>query len=489
MRVFCGVLLALCVVAAMPVRAASGEAAALGLHLRSCVQGHAKVPAACGTFGVYENRAARSGRIISLRLVVLKAKHPGRRAIALLAGGPGQSAVSLAPLIADGVFEKGLEVLRDRYDIVFVDSRGTGGSHPFDCDLAPAAHPYYYFRQLWPDELVAACRAKSAKRSNPNFYNNSNAVDDLNEVRGALGYPRLVLHGSSDGTFAALIFIRRYSDRVESAILNGVDPPHFQPLPGAPAGVQAAMDDLIAKCRNDAVCKEHFPQFAQHFNALVHRFDRGPIRVKVKNSETKRFDTVLLSKEVFVDRLRQGLYQSENAAYVPYLVERAYHMDYVPLGDMIDGMTQALAHALDAGAFLSYSCSEWMPFVSEDELKAAAAHSFAGDVRVRAQRRACAIWKVKAMPSNFNDPVRSSVPVLMISGSDDPATPPRYAEAALAYLPNAKEVLVRGAGHSAELPCTNRLIVQFVRAQSAKALDVSQCRAAFSPPHFATSGG
>jgi hypothetical protein len=53
--------------------------------------------------GVYEDRAARSGRIISLRLVILKAKHSAHHAIAVVAGGPGQSAVSLAPMIADGM--------------------------------------------------------------------------------------------------------------------------------------------------------------------------------------------------------------------------------------------------------------------------------------------------------------------------------------------------------------------------------------------------
>jgi hypothetical protein len=48
-------------------------------------------------------------------------------------------------------------------------------------------------------------------------------------------------------------------------------------------------------------------------------------------------------------------------------------------------------------------------------------------------------------------------------------------------------VLVRGAGHTTETPCTDRLIVQFVRAQSAKGLDVSRCDAAFKAPRFATS--
>ncbi|MDB5040674.1 MAG: alpha/beta hydrolase [Candidatus Eremiobacteraeota bacterium] len=487
MRAFRCILTALLVLAVVPSAAVRAESESLGLHLAPCSQGRSKVPAECGTFGVYEDRVARSGRIISLRLVILKAKHPTHHAIAFIPGGPGQSAVSLVPIIADGLFAKSLSALRDRYDILFVDSRGMGGSHAFDCNLVPAAHPGSYFRQLWPDALLSACRVNTAARSNPSLYNTNNAVDDFDDVRAALGYPKLVLGGGSYGTFFALVDIRRHPEHVESAILNGVVAPHFVPLPGSPDGAQTALNDLIAKCRRDAVCNAHFPAFAQHFDVLVQRFDHGPILVRVKNEATKRFETVPLSKEVFVDRLRNTLYDPQNAASIPYVVERAYHADYVPLGDLVNGMSLLMSKAVNYGAFLSYTCADEIPFVSEEALKAAANHSFAGDLRVRAQQHACSIWNVRPMPPNFNDPVRSDVPILIVTGSDDPTTPPHYASEALPYLRNAKQVLVRGAGHTTEIPCTERLIEQFVRAGSAKGLDVSRCDAAFKTPPFATS--
>ena len=138
-------------------------------------------------------------------------------------------------------------------------------------------------------------------------------------------------------------------------------------------------------------------------------------------------------------------------------------------------------------AWLSYTCADEIPFLDETVVKAAAAHSFAGDLRIEAQRHACSIWKVPAGSAKFNEPVRSNAPVLIISGSDDPATPPRYGQQAAVYLPNAKIVLVAGAGHGADTPCTDRLKVQFVRAQSAKELDTTKCSASFALPHFATS--
>src|SRR5262245_1268667 len=49
--------------------------------------------ARCGTYEVWENRAAKSGRKILLRVVVIPAKGPGRRPDPFIyfEGGPGQS--------------------------------------------------------------------------------------------------------------------------------------------------------------------------------------------------------------------------------------------------------------------------------------------------------------------------------------------------------------------------------------------------------------
>jgi pimeloyl-ACP methyl ester carboxylesterase len=458
----------------------------LGLHVAPCTQGHSKAPAECGTFGVYENRATRSGRIIQLRVVVLKARHPSNRAVALIAGGPGESAASIAPAIADGDDAAVAALMRD-YDVVFVDARGMGDSNPFACDFSPVGDPAVYFRQIYPDALVLACRQGSLPTHDLKLYDTNNAVDDLNDVRGALGYRKLVLDGGSYGTFTSFVFMRRHPDRVESAVLDSVAAPHFMPLPGSPAGAQTALGDLIAKCARSAQCNQHFPKFGNDMEDLLGRFDAGAIQVQVRNAKTNRTQTVALSKEVFVDSLRHVLYWPPQAAYVPYIVQEAYQGDYAPLATMVQSTTQGLADDVNVGSNLAYTCVEWIPFISEQAVRQQASHSFAGDLRIRAQQRACTIWNTPPVPASFNEPVRSDAPVLMISASDDPATPASYATQALRYLPNGKQVIIRGAGHSSESACTDRLIVQFVRARSAKGLDVNQCTSAFTPPAFATS--
>lgn len=465
---------------------APAENSGLGPHLAPCMVPQTKIAAECGTFGVYENREARSGRTIQLNLIVVPAVHPQHRAIAEIAGGPGQPVTPLAPYFLSGQAGKARPALHQTYDFIFMDDRGIMGSNAFSCNFTPPNDPAAYFRFLFPPKIVQDCRLKSAATHNLPFYNTNNAVDDLDGVRAGLGYQKIVVSGGSYGTLFALVYVRRHGDHVESALLDGVAPPGFQPIPGEPVGAQRALDDLFRKCRTNAFCESHFPQFKPRFYALMKRLSAGPLEVPAENLTMKKTQTVALSKEVFVDTLRHLLYDPEGASYVPYVIDRAYTGDYKPLAKIMQ-LTIADIFGGQEPVYLAYSCSDMLPFISPTALRYAAEHSFTGDLRIRAQRQACKIWDVPAMPPSFNTPVHSNVPALMILGSDDPGTPAQYGLAALKYLPNGRAILVKGGGHGADTSCTDALVLQFVLARSANGLDVNKCSASFKLPPFATS--
>jgi pimeloyl-ACP methyl ester carboxylesterase len=467
---------------------AAASASQLGLNLVKCTVGSKKVAARCGTFTVYEDRAAASGRTVAIPLIVIPAEHPMHRAIFWNPGGPGGAAVDVAHDIADGFVAKELMDLHQHYDIVLANNRGVGGPNAQQCDLSPPAHPEYYFMQLWPDALLKACRERLAANANLSLYTSSISADDLDDMRAALGYPKIVLDGDSYGTFFFLVYMRQHPEHVESAILRGVAPPALllTPLEDA-AGAELAMEELVAACQQDAQCEAHFPKFEEHFAAVAHRFDVGPVKVRIENKAAKRPEYVLLSKQVFAERLRQALYTAGPTAYVPFIIERAYGGDYIPLGRMIEAVTQRLAAGLDLGLNLSVTCAEDIPFIAEEAVHRTSAGSFEGDARVRAQQHACKIWNVHTVPASFNRPVRSSAAALMISGTNDPTTPPDYATRELRYLPNAKQILVKGASHGDDTACTDRLKVQFVLAGSVRHLNTASCTVSFRRPPFATS--
>jgi pimeloyl-ACP methyl ester carboxylesterase len=336
--------------------------------------------------------------------------------------------------------------------------------------------------------LLKACRDRLAANANLSLYNSIISADDLDDIRAALGYPKIVLDGDSYGTYFFFVYMRQFPQHVESAIFQGVAPPMLLKIPLEDAsGSQLAMDRLIAACAHDAACKSHFPHFKEHFAAVAHRFDAGPLKVRIENAATKQPQDVLLSKEVFADRLRQALYTAGPAAYVPYIIERAYAGDYLPLGQLIEAVTQGLASAVEMGLNLSVTCAEDIPFITDDAVRRTSAGSFEGDARVRAQQRACKIWNVQPVPASFNQPVRSDAPVLMISGTADPATPPDFATRELRYLPHGKQVLLQGASHGDETACTDNLLVQFVLGRGVLPPNTASCTASFHRPPFATS--
>jgi pimeloyl-ACP methyl ester carboxylesterase len=468
---------------ALPVDSAAPSAP---LKTSPCRIGQTSKAAICGTLTVFEDRAAGTGRTIDIHFIVIEAKHRTQRAIAFNPGGPGASATAMAADFADAT-SGAFATLRDHYDLLLVDNRGTGQSAPQDCNLAPAAHPELYFRQLWPDTLVQSCHDRLAARANLSLYSTSEASDDLNDVRAALGYPKLVLFGGSYGTQFYLDYARRHPDSVDSMVLEGVAPPHFDitPLPMA-RGAQTAIDHLEQACRHDPACSAHFPHFAEHFAAVVQRFDAGPVTIPVQNSVTHRLQRVQLTKEVFAEAIRHQMYFPSGAAYIPVTIERAYHGNYLPLGEMVSQISLLFSNLVQGnGLNLSVTCAEDVPFITEADVTRNGIGTFEGDARVRAQQRACKLWNVDPVPASFVDPVRSGAPILMISGSDDPATPPEYAREALPYLPNARMMLVAGASHDSDLPpCVDATIVAFVRAGSAAGLNLSRCAAAYRRPSF-----
>jgi pimeloyl-ACP methyl ester carboxylesterase len=460
-------------------------ATAAPLQTSPCRIGQSRAAAICGTLTVFEDRAAGAGRTIGIHFIVIEAKHRTHHAIVFNPGGPGASATAQAADFADAT-EGALATLRDSYDLLLVDNRGTGKSAPQDCNFSPADHPELYFRQLWPDAIVQACHDLLAAQANLSLYSTSAASDDLDDVRAALGYPRLVLLGGSYGTRFYLDYARRHPDSVESVVLEGVAPPHFYiiPLPD-PRGAQTAIDNLEETCRNDLTCSAHFPHFAEHFAAIVQRFDSGPIMLTVQNPVTRRLQSVELTKEVFVETIRHAMYSPAGAAYIPVTIEQAYRSDYTPLGEMVGQTALFFSNVVAGGINLSVTCVEDIPFVTEAAVARDSAGTFEGDARVRAQQRACKLWNVAPAPAAFVDPVRSNAPILMISGSDDPATPPEYAREALPYLPHGRMMLVPGASHDSELPpCVDAAIVTFVRARSAEGLNLSRCAAVYRRPAF-----
>jgi pimeloyl-ACP methyl ester carboxylesterase len=477
-------LVATALVAALTASCRESPGRVFPAWLRPCPLAEVPGPALCGRLEVFENRTGGgAGRKISLRVVVLPARgpRPAPDPVFYLAGGPGGAATEEASWL----IESFPAVLAER-GVVLVDQRGTGGSNPLDCDFGTAAAEAG--NGLFPVEAVRACRSALGGRADLARYTTPIAMEDLDQVRRALGYRRINLLGSSYGTYAAQVYLRAHPDRVRSVVLIAPVPLSLSQLHVA-RDAQRALDRLFADCAADPACGAAFPELRRDFADVLARLAQGPVRVSIPDPETDRPIAVVITGEVFRIIFPYRLYSAEAASKVPRSIHRAAHGDFREMARAVLVLRRLMVGGRSRGMYLSVSCSEEPPeSLNLQALQDETRGTFMGDLRVRNYMEVCALWPRGEIPHGFHEPVRSRVPALLLAGELDPAIPPFRSEEIVRRMPNSRLVVVPGSSHSPINACTARLIRDFLAAGSASELDVS-CVAATRRPPFVISAG
>jgi pimeloyl-ACP methyl ester carboxylesterase len=464
-------------------------ASARKLELKPCT-GIASLPpgSRCGTYEVWENRAVKSGRKIPLRVAVIPALGPDKLSDALtfFGGGPGESNVESAPEVLELFGD-----LRQRRDILLVDFRGTGGSGGLFCpEMQGGAGAQGLLDSYYPPDKVKACAEQLAKAADLNQYNNDNSVDDIEEVRAALGYSKLNIYGGSGGSRTALVYLRRHPESVRTATVGGVAPPDERGPIGMARHAQQALDGLIAECESDAACHGAFPKFRDEVAAVLRQTEKEPVTVALIDGETGRPMEVRLTRSGVAQTLRYVLYRPLAVTVLPLMIHLAAQGDWKLLGETAAHFASGRDFgSLADGYYLSLTCAEDVPYIREDEIAPAVQGTFLGDFRIRKQQEACAAWPVKPVDRKFLDPVVSDVPVLLISGERDPVTPLVSAERAARTLKNSLSVVVPDGSHGyfgleGGLECFDNLVNRFIEAGTVQGLDTS-CLARTKRPEFA----
>lgn len=446
--------------------------------LSACEDGPAG--AWCGTYEVWEDREAESGRRIGLNVVVMPAasSSPAADALVWLDGGPGAGATESGPGIA-GAFQ----AARADRDVLLVDQRGTGRSHPLDCATPANDAPLQeHFEDFLPLDDVRECLA--AQDADVTKYTTPIAMDDLNEVREALGYEQVTLFGGSYGTRAGLIYMRRHPETVRAAALKGVAPTNMRnPLPFA-----RALDDGVAgvfeACAAEPECAESFPDLERDWARVAERFERGPVTATVTHEG--RTEEVELSKGVFADGVRHILYQVGQSRTLPRIITDAAAGDFDAFAQRELQQSIGFGDALSMGMFLTVTCSEDLQFLTEDEIRRETEGTFMGDYRIRRQLAACEIWGRGDIDESYSAPVTADVPTLLLSGEFDTATPVAGADWVAEYLPDALHIVVPNESHGFANPgCEFGLLNEFVLVGGHEGLNAA-CVRETKRPSFET---
>lgn len=382
-------------------------------------------------------------------------------AIIPLAGGPGQAAL---PVSAD--FATLLGSALDTHDLLVFDQRGTGTSNRLSCSAFQDSGPMAAIIARCADELGPA-RA---------YYRTADSVEDIEALRVAAGYERLVLLGVSYGTKVALDYAAKYPTHVEALVLDSVVPPEGSDVFNR--STFAAIRPVLTELCSRGACRGITTDVRTDLSRLVAALRRTPIRGLVDRGGGVRLP-VILGTDGLLTVLLAGDLNPSLRAELPAAMRSALHHDSKPLLRLAVravGLTGfpttaigpsvvhgALEDTADSDAlFVATRCEEsvfpWTRTASAGERKAsalAAARLLSASFRpfgylVALDSEAipiCLGWP-ETSPAPVDQVPLPPVPTLIFGGGADLRTPLSDDRAVAARIPGAQVVSVPFTGHS-----------------------------------------
>ena len=441
------------------------------------------IKARCGVFERHLDPDDAGSTLLKLNVAIVPALslEPEPDPLVPIAGGPGGASVSFYAGYAHA-FEK----VRRHRDILLLDQRGTGESELMNCEFDDDVIE----GQLSRAEIIAHTETcLDMLPHDPRFFTTSVAVRDLEALRVALGYPALNLYGVSYGSRVAQHYARQYPDTTRSIILDGVVPPQLPLGPDIALEAQKALQAIFDRCVESADCNAAFPGISDTFAELEATLSSEPVSVELAHPISGERQTIDFNDEQFAAAIRLMSYSPATVALMPLLIHEAANDNFVPLAATYLTVAESLSGQIANGMHNAVVCTEDVPFYADidmDELE----KTYIGPVMTEALDTTCSVWPAGVLDDNFRMPLNTDTPVLLLSGTADPITPPYFAELAAVELGNARHLIGKNQGHGlAGQGCMPDIVGRFVESASTANLDTDCMQRLYAMPFFLDFAG
>jgi len=367
--------------------------------------------------------------------------------------------------------------------VLLLDQRGTGGSNPLTCkppaDAKGDAKGETKANGLEDVAFDAAklrteaqvCLKQLDGKADPRYYTTTVAVQDLDDLRRALGVPSLDLVGVSYGTRMAQQYLMHHPDAVRAVVLDGVVPNGLVLGEDFAQNLESALKLQFARCVADKACHERFGDPYQTLYQLRDALRANPHQVSFRDPQDYRTVKRMLDEDALASVVRMFAYTPATAALLPLSIDAAARGDVGPLLGQAKLLSGELSELMGSGMQYSVICAEDADLLTA---RPQDAQTILGTRMVDALKAVCSVWPKGTRPADFHAPLKTAKPVLLLAGQYDPVTPPRYAEEVAKGLPNARVLVLKGQAHSVMAAgCTPQLIQRFVEQLDPKALDAS----------------
>lgn len=422
--------------------------------------------AVVGTVGLHVERL-RAGALLA-------GQRSASTAVVALAGGPGQAAIPLAQATA-----KVMAPALGTRDLLVFDQRGTGTSGPLDCSALEGAEAF---------DAVGPAFERCAQQLGPKrgSYTTRESVADIEAIRQAAGYEKLVLFGVSYGTKVALEYAERYPQNVEALVLDSVVPTdRSDPFS---VSMYQAMKPVFEELCSAGGCTGITGNPLGDLARLTARLHRHALSGYVYDGSGHRHRAALSNVQL-LNLIGAGDLNPALRALLPASVQSALRGDPDPLlrlnllseglipnlpGTLLAstaGLHENLAgtrpasssDGIDEALFVDTTCEEasfpWQRSAAATTRLAEALGTLrslpgsdfypfdASTAWADSELPGCAQWPNVAPAPPAVGPLPSA-PTLILSGAQDLRTPTSGAEAVAARIPGSQLVVVPYTGHS-----------------------------------------
>lgn len=396
----------------------------------------------CATLTVPLDYDAPQGDTITIGLLRVRAADPAHRigSVVVNPGGPGGSGMEFAASMAKTW--RGTELGR-RFDLVGFDPRGVGASRPqircltgpefdanraadLDDDPTPAGVARYEQQQMTYAKDCAD-RSGDGARLLANV-GTRDVARDMDVLRSALGDPKLTYLGYSYGTALGTAYAERFPANVRALVLDGAVDPMESPADEAVsqgAGFQKAFDQFSQWCakRKDCALGTDPASATATFRALVNPLLDHPVTIS---------DGRPLGYDDATTGVIEALYQPDTWPALNAGLGQLRHGDgntLMQLADLYEGRSADGGYSNEQDAFTAIRCVDDPPVTDanvllDSETRYKMAAPFLDNGRPASPAHdACAFWPVPPTDQPHVPNVPGLVPVLVISTTNDPATP------------------------------------------------------------------
>ena len=384
--------------------------------------------------------------MISLALIRKTATNPSTRLGSLLInpGGPGGSGIDY--LRGD---VRTYANLNRSFDLVSWDPRGVSASTPVQCLDNAQLDAYIALDSVLDDpqekqaaivadkNFAAACQQHSGELLP--YLDTASTAHDLDQIREAVGDDKLTYLGYSYGTFIGQWYAHLFPTHVRALSLDGVVDPTVSAndsLLGQVKGFEQNLRAYLASRPADRGAR---------LSAVMARLDVQPLRVQ--NRE--------LTRSLAMTGVLYTLYSQQFWSYLDAALAGLDRGD----GTLLLALADEYVHRHLDGSydnFISANAATYcLDFAVPTDI---AAYDRLGPAFASASplfgpwtqysNLGCAYWPVKPKHSNEPIPVNGAPPILLVGGTNDPATPYSEAQSVNRQISGSVLLTRQGNGHT-----------------------------------------